>query len=208
VRLLFPWGLGPPAWLRQPRALLLEPHLGRSRPGPQSESRDLFLVGVRLGLQDEEQHLLYDDQRLEPLSEQGPPSSVGVRGWDPRMRAGTTPVCGGQRLGSQDESRDHLLGGHESRSLLSLACPQSTFPRPRPPQGKKGSLEPQQCVPGGRCLATVGSGPGMGEVPVAPLATLCNSWSSFQDRRSHAQGLEARGCGSGSSQAQAHPAVW
>lgn len=34
---------------------------------------------------------------------------------------------------------------------------------------------------------TMGLGPGSGRVPAAPLATLCNSWSSLQDR-SHALG--------------------
>lgn len=34
---------------------------------------------------------------------------------------------------------------------------------------------------------TMGSGPGLGRAPAAPLAILCNSWSSLQDR-SHALG--------------------
>lgn len=34
---------------------------------------------------------------------------------------------------------------------------------------------------------TMGLGPGKGRVPAAPPATLCNSWSTFQDR-SHAPG--------------------
>lgn len=90
-----------------------------------------------------------------------------VRGWDPKV------------------SRDYPLRrarSQEASPQLALRAHLHTLP---PPQGKQGSQESQQCVPGGRHL--VGSVPGSGRVPAAPLATLCNSWSSLQDR-SHALG--------------------
>lgn len=48
------------------------------------------------------------------------------------------------------------------------------FPPPPAPQGKQGSLESQQRIPGGRCLATMGSGPGMGRVLAA-----CPLWRHY-----------------------------
>lgn len=79
---------------------------------------------------------------------------MGDRGWDPEM------------------SRDHPLVGHEPPIPSLLQEP--IFPPLRPPQDKQGSLESQQCIPGGRCLATMGLGPGMGRVLAA-----CPLWRHY-----------------------------
>lgn len=109
----------------------------------------------------------------------GPPACVR----QPRAPL-TKPSWAGQRLGPQGEQGLSPLWGTKSgfSPQLALRAHLHTLP---PPQGKQGSQESQQCVTGGRYL--VGSVPGSGRVPAAPLATLCNSWSSLQDR-SHALG--------------------
>lgn len=69
-------------------------------------------------------------------------------------------------------SRDHPLVGHKPPIPSLLQEP--IFLPLRPPQDKQGSLEPQQCDPGGRCLATMGSGPGVGRVLAA-----CPLWRHY-----------------------------
>lgn len=102
----------------------------------------------------------------------------------PQVTAGTTPVRGSHQ--DPKVSRDHLYEGHKVREGPSLPSLPPRAHLPTPQQGKQGSWGSQPCVLGG-----MGLGPGMGWVPTASLATLCNSWSAHQDR-SHAWGLQAQ----------------
>lgn len=139
-------------------------------------------------------------QRTGPWGEQGPPTLMGS-GQDPRMRAGTTPILGGQRPGpwgeqgppplwgqarTPGESRDHPslwgqartpgesrdpppLWGTRSGAFSPQFAPRSHLP-PSPHEASSGSWSPSS-VPGGRCLATMGSssgGEGHYAIPGAP----------------------------------------
>lgn len=111
-----------------------------------------------------------------------------VGGQRPGLQGEQKPIpCGVQRLGSQGEQGPSPLWDARSGAFSPQLAPRAHLLIPAPPRGKQGSPESQPCVPGGRSLVTIGSGPGTGRVPAAPPATLCNSWSPLQDR-SHALG--------------------
>lgn len=143
------------------------PHVGVK--GQDSRvSRDHPLVGgQRPGPECEQGPPPCGGQRPVPQCEQGPPPLWGT-GWDPEM------------------SRDHPLWG---MSLLSPACFKS--PSSHPLQLHKASRGPwnpssvSQEAGAWRPWAQDRDEEGPSCLP--PLATLCNSWTTSQDR-SHAPG--------------------